>query len=247
MFESTLPFGEPELTRVSDFRRYLDELVRIDGVDLTTARLTSLTPSLLMDLVRFEQGGRQSEVLEVLAASVRHAVDLTVHLQWHERVVPLSVFPADKMVHCPVPLEAFLDSRLSELQVMQVEPALLHVPGAPDQLLASQPEHYAPLGRLLWAIALRGARDTLLPEIAGQAAYRIAPGANLQGLDLPGALSAAVARLRRQTTSLRALADWPGMDRERASRLLNGLYLLAGLIISRTHPAATNDRWFGYR
>jgi hypothetical protein len=28
-------------------------------------------------------------------------------------------------------------------------------------------------------------------------------------------------------------------------RLLNALYLQGGLIVSRTHPVATNDSWFG--
>jgi hypothetical protein len=53
-----------------------------------------------------------------------------------------------------------------------------------------------------------------------------------------------VARLRVQTSNLREMATWPGFDRERAMRLLNALYLQAGLIVSRTHPAATNDGWF---
>jgi hypothetical protein len=35
---------------------------------------------------------------------------------------------------------------------------------------------YAPLGPLLWELSLRGSRDELLPEIAGQAAYRITLG-----------------------------------------------------------------------
>jgi len=47
-----------------------------------------------------------------------------------------------------------------------------------------------------------------------------------------------------QTSNLREMAGWPGFDRERAMRLLNALYLQAGLIISRTNPAATNDGWF---
>ena len=51
-FESTLPFGAPDLMRVSDFQRYLDELVlteRSEGVPGFTA---SLSPSLMMDLQR---------------------------------------------------------------------------------------------------------------------------------------------------------------------------------------------------
>ena len=35
------------------------------------------------------------------------------------------------------------------------------------------------------------------------------------------------------------------IDGPRAMRMLNGLYLQAGLMVSRTHPAATNEGWFG--
>jgi hypothetical protein len=92
---------------------------------------------------------------------------------------------------------------------------------------------------------MRGTRGELLPEIVGPAAYRVAPGVDLGGLRLSGTMQVAVERLQRQTTNLRDLADWPGFDRERAMRLLNGLYLQAGLIVSRTHPDAGGDSWFG--
>ena len=92
MFESTLPLGEPELMRVSAFQRYLTELKR-EGADESLTRLSSLNPSLLQDLLRFEQDGRHTELLEVLAACVRHARPLAVHLQCGMRVVPLTVFP----------------------------------------------------------------------------------------------------------------------------------------------------------
>jgi hypothetical protein len=62
-------------------------------------------------------------------------------------------------------------------------------------------------------------------------------------LELSGSMAEAVARLKRDTINLREMAQWPGFDRERAVRLLNGLYLQAGLMVSRTHPAATNEGW----
>ena len=37
---------------------------------------------------------------------------------------------------------------------------------------------------------------------------------------------------------MRKIADWPGMSVDRASRLLNGLYLTSNLIVSRTHHSA---------
>ena len=38
-------------------------------------------------------------------------------------------------------------------------------------------------------------------------------------------------------------AFWAGFDRERAMRLLNGLYLQSALMATRTHPAASSDVW----
>jgi hypothetical protein len=197
------------------------------------------------DLLRFEQDGRKAEALEVMAACVRHAQRVTVHLQSDDKVVPLTVFPQERVVHCPIDMDAFVASRLTELQVLHVEPALLRPPGDPEQSLVGDLHQYHPLGPLLWELAMRGFRAELLPEIAPPAAYRIAPGVDLGGLHLAGAMLAAVERLQRQTTNLRDMSDWPGFDRERASRLLNALYLQAGLIVSRTHPDAISDSWFG--
>lgn len=243
MFEPTIPFGEPELMRVSAFRRYLDEQ---DGSAAgPSSRLVSLSPSLMADLMRFEQDGGASEALEVLAACLRHARDVSVHLAWDGRVVPLTVFPHMRMVHSPVDIATLLESRLDELRVMYVEPATLRPPGDDEATLVGASADHFPLGHLLWELALRGNRGTLLPEIAGPAAYRLAPGLDLGGVRLTGALLAAVERLQRTTTTLRDMADWPGFDRERAARLLNALYLQSGLIISRTNPAAFSDSWFG--
>ena len=247
MFESTLPFGEPDLMRVSAFQRYLGEMVRTGDTDTASGRLSSLSPSLLQDLKRFDGGDRPGdmlELLEVLAGCVRHASNLLVHLQDQMRVVPLTVFPRERLVHCPVPMAQLLATRLADLQVLHVERAVLQPSGHPDTALVGDADCHAPLGPLLWELALRGSREELLPEIAGNAAYRIAPGANLRGLALSGSLAVAVQRLKRQTTNLREIAEWPGFDRARATRLLNGLYLQAGLMVSRSHPAATNESWF---
>jgi hypothetical protein len=236
-FESTLPLGEPELMRVSAFRRYLDDLDRES--DASSSRLSSLNPSLWHDLMRFEDSeGRSLELVEVLAASVRHARSLAIHLQCDDKVVTLTVFPIERLCHCQLPMREFLGRRLSELEVLHVEPAVLRPPGDEERSLVGEAHLYHPLAPVAWQLALHGARDTLLPEIAGAAAYRVAPGVNLGDVPLSGSLEAAVRRLQRQTTNLREMADWPGFDRVRAMRLLNALYLQAGLIVSRSHPAA---------
>lgn len=247
MFRSTLPQGAPDLMRVSEFRRYLADLDRLHGTDAANSRLTSLSPSLMQDLQRFEQRGQHSELIEVLAAGVRHGQPLAIHLQWGEQVLTLTVFPAKKLAHCAVPMPEVLAGRVDTLQVLQVERATLRSPGDPERELIGDPALYHPLAPVLWAMALRGSREALLPEIAGQAAYRVAPGVSFDGLDLPAAMARCIARLRRQTCNLREICDWPGIDRGRAQRLLNAIYLQAGLIVSRTHPAATNEGWLGYR
>jgi hypothetical protein len=245
MFQSTLPADAADLTRASDFRRYLAQQTARER-DGAPSRIAQLTPSLMLDLRRFEQQSAATEgleVLEVVAAAVRHGKRLLLHLQHDRLVIPLTVFPAEHLVHCPLPMARFLALRLPDLRVLQVEPALLRPPADIASGLAAPPDKVAPLGPVLWDLALRGSRETLLPEIAGPVAYRIAPGVELAGLHLGGSLAAAVARLQRQTTNLREIASWPGFDTQRAQRLLNGLYLQAGLMVSRSHPAATNDSW----
>ena len=243
-FESTLPLGEPELMRVSAFQRYLDELVR-EGGDAALTRLSSLNPSLLQDLLRFEQDGRHTELLEVLAACVRHARPLAIYLQCGMRVIPLTVFPNERLAHCPLVMHEFLAQRLADLLVLRVEPAVLRPPGDPEAALVGEPHLYHPLGPVAWELAMRGSREQLLPEIAGPAAYRIALGMNLRDVALTGVVQAAVHRLQRESANLREMSEWPGLNRARAMRLLNALDLQGGLIVSRTHPVATNDSWFG--
>jgi hypothetical protein len=237
MYESTIPFGEPELMRASAYRLYLKELEAQAEHGGASSRISSLSPSLRADLYRFEADGGTSEVLEVVAACVRHAKRVTVHLQHGERVVPLTVFPEERLVHCPLPIPQLLETPQS-LSVMHVEPALLRPPGDPDSAMVGEGRLHAPLGPLLWELAMRGGRTHLLPEIAGAAVYRVAPGLVLDRLPLSSSQIAAVYRLRRESTTLRDISDWAGFDREGAARLLNALYLQAGLMVSRSHPDA---------
>lgn len=243
-FESTLPLGEPELMRVSAFQCYINELHR-EGGDESLTRLSSLNPSLLQDLLRFEQDGRHTELLEVLAACIRHSRPLAIYLQCGDRVVPLTVFPRERLAHCPLPMHEFLSQRLSDMLVLCVEPAVLRPPGDPEAALVGEPHLYQPLGPVAWELAMRGSREPLLPEIVGPAAYRVALGMNLREVILTGVVQAAVNRLHRESANLREISEWPGLNRGRAMRLLNALYLQGGLIVSRTHPVATNDSWFG--
>lgn len=253
MFDSTIPFGEPELIRASRFRHYLLQPDRDASAShaLLSTSLAVLSPSLLADLLRDAADDHRSEPLDVLAACVRHAQPVTVHLQCGDRAVPLTIFPRERLVHCPLPMDVLLGQRQPALQVIHIEAALLSTPGGTSPR-RREPGGYAmadlcfhPLGAILWDLALHGGRGELLPEIAGHAVYRVSFGLDLGDTTMSGAMLSAVYRLRREPCHLREIAAWPGFDRERAARLLNALYLQSGLIVSRSHPVALRDSWFG--
>jgi hypothetical protein len=241
------PAPSPETTdvaRVGDFFRRLrstaltgpDEPSDSDYAASThsgATQLLSLNDSLLQDLQRFEPSGPKGlDLLEVLAASLRHGNALRVHLRHGFRVLPIKVYPAQRQVHSTLPMVELLALPLHDLRVQQVQPEHLDA--------GTSVGRHSPLAPLLWELALRGARDTLLPEIAGSVAYRVSGGADFTGLVLAGTLAQAVHRLKREPTTLRDLAQWPGFDANRAARMLNGLYLQGALIVSRTAPAATH-------
>jgi hypothetical protein len=244
-FESTLPMGAADWCAPAPSAATIDDDRRGHHDDRITTRLSSLNPSLHQDLLRFEQkrpaeriargDGRRRAPFQR-----RHGAPAV-----HEHVIALTVFPVHRLVHCAAADGAVLRLQLTELEVLRVEKAHMQVPDLQTLAQSHVQAQFAPLGKLLWELSLRGSRDELLPEIAGQAAYRITPTVDLSALELTGSLASACdKRCKRQTTSLREIAEWPGFDRPRAMRMLNGLYLQAGLMVSRTHPAATNEGWF---
>jgi len=243
LFDSTIPFGEPELLKASAYRRYLDEL-QADRSLGDSSHLNQLSPSLQADLGRADQPGGVSETVEVIAACVRHSTRVTVHLQCAERVLPLTVFPHERLVHCPMNLNEFVERHVADARVMHLEPAVLRPPGDPERALIGDSRQYHPLTPLLWELAIRGPRRELLPEIAGPAVYRVSPSLDLSSVPATGAIKSAIERMRRKAVPLTSIAGWPAFDRERAARLLNALYLQAGLIVSRSHPDAVRDGWF---
>jgi hypothetical protein len=159
-------------------------------------------------------------------------------------VLPLTVFPQERLVHCPMDLTEFIDRYLAQARVMHVEPAVLRPPGDPERELIGESRLYHPLTPLLWELAMRGPRSELLPEIAGPAVYRVAPSLEIAAIPVPAALKSVIERMRRRAVPLTSIAEWPTLDRERAARLLNALYLQSGLIVSRSHPDAVRDGWF---
>ncbi len=245
LFDSTIPFGEPELLRASSFERYLSELDADPARAAASARVSQLSPSLQADLQRFEHDGSSSDALVVMAACLRHTKRVTIHLQCGARVVPLTVFPHERVVHCPMEMGELVEKHLANVRVMHVEPALLRPPGDPEAKLVGERRLHHSITPFLWQLAIRGPRRELLPEIAGPAVYRVAPALDLARLPVRGALKATLERLARQSASFAEIAGWPALDRERAARLLNAVYLQAALMVSRSHPDAVGEGWFG--
>jgi hypothetical protein len=213
------------------------------GAGVAGTRLSSLDSSVMQDLLRFDRIGGPGpglEVLEVAAAALRHGRSLCVVLEHDSHQLLLTLFPNQKLVHCSLTADGWKRLPLSRLQVERVEPARREPPAA-DARMSS---HHFALEPVLWDLALNGSRSDLLPEIEGSVGYRISPAAELTALHQtdPGAtLAAAVARLRGDMSTLLDIENWPGFSRDRAQRLLNGLYLNAALMVSRTHPSAMRD------
>ena len=226
----------PTLWRVSAFQRAMGDVE--SGGLAGGAGLSSLSPSLMADLERHDQSVDGADLLEVTASCLRHAQNVVLHLARDGYVLPVTLFPRERLYHSPMPCEQLLDASLARTRLLQVEPALLRPPGSRQSDRIGATQHHHPLGPLLWSLAIHGPRTTLLPEIAGSAVYRTAPGVQLRGLGVRGAYAHGVYRLKGEAVPLRTIESWSGFDAEKAVRLLNALYLQSGLIISRTHPAA---------
>ena len=239
-------FDDSTLWRISSFERYrlqtgTSAFARLDGPTL-------LPTTLLADLGRLEGAGEAGDALEVVAACMRHHEAALLCLQLDGLVWPVTLFPAQGLYHSPRDLLAAKGIGLGRLTVLTAEPPGLRPPGDAKQERVGQLAHYRPLPELLWALAVHGARGQLLTEISGAAAYRATRRLTEEGIAATGAISSAAEALLAETVSLRTIAAWPGMSLERARRLLNGLYLVSALRITRGHPAARAEprSWFPF-
>lgn len=235
--ESELPL-QSGLWRVSEFRSALQDMAKVEPKQ---GERTGLKPSLLADLQRREDFSSSLDLLEVLAACVRHRQEVVIYIARDQYIVPLTVFPYDNLYYCPLYPRDLFDAGLKTSRLLRLEASQMSIPGQTDGRYIGTPELYRPLRLLLWGTALRGPRNTLLPELAGPAVYRVRSDFEISGLFFDAAHLQAIQRLIKQVAPLRVIAQWPGFDEEHAVRFLNTLYLLSGLIISRTHPAALSE------
>lgn len=229
-------FEDSTLWRISAFERMrlqtgTSGFQRLDGP-------TVLPTTLLADLTRLERDPSAFDALEVVAACVRHREAALLCLQHEGLVWPVTLFPIEGLFHSPRDLASASASGLAQLTVLTTEPPGVRAPGHWMSERVAAAEHYRPLSPLLWNLALHGPRRALLAEIGGTAAYRVASDRSTAHPPATGALGSAIERLAQESVALRQVAAWPGMSLERASRLLNALYLASNLIVTRSHPAA---------
>lgn len=232
-------FDDSTLWRISEFER-----IRIETGNSGYAKLggpTVLPTTLVSELARMEYSPTGSEPLEVIAACMRHREPALIYLQYSGLIWPITVFPRERLYHSPRDITPELQKGVRDLRIHSVEPPGVRAPGHFMTERVAEEKHYRRLDELLWALALHGPRGTLLSEISGNAAYRVASDFHVGTLPLAGALGPAFTRLRRETASLKVIAKWPGMNIDRATRLLNSLYLLSGLMVLRMHPAARKE------
>ena len=229
-------FEDSTLWRISAFDR--ERLHTGDSAFARIAGPTVLPTTLLADLDRIEADPANFDVLEVVAACMRHREAALLFLQYEQLVWPVTLFPRSMLYHSPRDMALATGSGLANLKIMYAEPPGVRPPGHWLFERVGQAVHYRPLAPLIWHLALDGPRRTLLTEIAGTAAYRVVLASTAEHVAAPGALGPAVEHLRRESVSLRTMATWPGLSVERASRLLNALYLTSSLMVTRAHPAA---------
>lgn len=225
-------FQHTTLWRISAFEK----------VHETSTKSQLLPTTLLTDLDQLKRDPSNDDLLEVVAACLRHHEPALLYLGVGSHVWPLTLFPTQWQYHAlhkPEALGPLTD--LSQLKLLYAERPGVRPPGHWMYERVAAAEHYHPLRPLMWVLALYGPRKTLLTEIGGRAAYRVTSIGAGERPAMGGALGPAMQRLRHDAASLRDMQQWPGMSLERASRLLNGLYLTGGLMVTRSHPLARDE------
>jgi hypothetical protein len=229
-------FDDTTLWRISAFERMQEE-TGTSGFARLGAR-TALSGTMQSELSLLRRAQRAGDVLDVVALCMRERESALVLLRHRGLVWPLTLFPEQGLYHLPRPIIPSLEEGNLDLQVVAIEAAGLRPPGHMASERVGSLELYRPLPPLLAALALHVPDAQLLQEIGGRAAYRLAAGFSPERGEMAGALGTALRRLRTEIASLAEIAGWPGMGRERATRLLNSIYLQGGLMVLRTHHAA---------
>ncbi len=240
-----LKFDSSTLWRISAWERMKAEAA--ETAPSAMQRKTVLSTTMAAELSHLQRARLEGDVLEVLAACIRQRESALILLQHRGYVWPVTVFPYRELYHMKRSIVESLREGNADLQVLAVEPPGLRPPGHEMHERIDEVAAYRPLRELLWTMAMYAPRAHLLEDIAGRAAYRLSAEYVPEAQTLAGALGPTLRRLRNEIAPLVEIARWPGMDRERAARLLNAIYLQGGLMVLRTHRAARDSESAGGR
>jgi hypothetical protein len=219
----------------SSSQAFEDTLPTVLGVSggISEPLRSELGTSVWADLKRFEADPEGYDLLVVLAACMRHAHSLDIHLRMHGQLETLSVYPQAQSFLCQLDLCGLPPSELAGLGLVHVEPT----PPAPNlddpSLLRRGAMRTGQLRLLLWLLAMHGGRSELLPEIAEPARFRLAPALDLLSLPVDRFSAAVLGLMHHHPMSVDELAREAGQSRLGVVRLLNALYLQSGLIVTR--------------
>ena len=208
--ESTLPEGEP-----------------------SAGARSTLSGSMQSDVARFLGSPGTTELLPVMAASVRHLQPITMILSQGHREWRLSIDPRAQTYRSEFDVLALEHRAFRNLCLRRVDEG--GAVTAPHRTIVE-----GQLSDLLWRAAMVGNRDKILPEISGRVRYRTA-GTFRPGSDpIAPTLVPVLARLSRSPATLAELQRIAA-DKLAPQRLLNSLYLQSALIVTRAGPAGPRN------
>lgn len=226
-----MPPRSPSSPRRSAFEPTVPLSTVADGASFDDSTQTStLSPSLLNDLRRFAEDPWEAELLPVVVASARHNSPLTLNLAMNGRLFTLRLDPTRQIYTCEVDLCAQTDQTLAQLRLVHVQAS------SDDDVPPGTPMKIGSLRPLLWHLALRGAQDDLLPELAGNVRCRVSRAAALTGLPVDGATKRLMLLMSGAPVTLDDLMADTQLSRARLQRIWNALYLQSALMVSRAYP-----------
>ena len=236
---STQPLTEPVTeidTVIESFADLLSDAPTTLGSSVGDVRST-LSGTLQDDVARFLASPDSSDLLPVLAASIRHSKALALHLTLADGTLRLVTLPRMQAYACDRDLHAFFGPSMTALRLQRIDEgthAAIDVTGFQRGMLSD----------LVWQVALFGSRQQLLPEIDGPMAYRITGRAFREAPVLPG-IAEVMKRLSGAPARLDELTPW-GAPPDLAPRVLNALYLRSALIVTRAcapRPRNSSSLW----
>lgn len=206
-----------------------------------------LSDLMLRALERMHRGGKAADIVQVLCPCIKLGEPVLLAVGVDAWVWPITVLPAHGLYRAPVDFSQAPPPGLCHATLVDCGPAP-HVPPlrSARQAFSAPPCHYA-LGGLLWTFSLLGPRRTLVDEVAGAHRYRVTARPP-RPWHVSGAMGSAIDRLLNDAASLAEISAWPGLSTERASRLLNALYLEGSLQVDEGAAASprTGSRWGGW-